>query len=359
MYRPSFRLISSASFAILTLLFMHPNVGQAQILAPITSATVSGNTLTINGSSFGAGPKVTVGTAVLTTSSSSSTKIVATFPASSPATGFTPGDYALTITYSSATLPSVGVVTLGATGPQGPQGPFGPQGPAGPAGPAGPQGPAGAKGNTGSTGPQGATGPQGPAGPQGSTGATGATGSSGPQGPSGSQGATGPAGPAGPAGPSGSTGPTGPVGPSGPTGPAGPAGPGGLSNIYSNNGPITNLPPGSVSSQVQVASVTVPTGTYIVMLSVYGQDQSPTSAGFNTSLQCLLLQDGNQIDYVYSDFAQQYALLTMTLPSSAIVTSTTSKLSVTCGTGPVYPGTGTAVAQGRIQAIQVSSLTIQ
>jgi hypothetical protein len=314
MSQSSLRLISFASFAILALLFMHPNVAQAQILAPITSATVSGNTLTINGSSFGAGPKATIGTVALATSSASRTKIVATFPASSPATGFTPGDYALTITYTSATLPSVGVVTLGATGPQGPQGPFGLQGPAGPAG------------------------AQGSAGPQG---------------------ATGPAGPAGPAGPSGSTGPTGPAGPVGPSGPTGPAGPGGLSNAYSNNGPITNLLPGSVNNQVPVASVTVPTGTYIVMLSVYAQDQSPTSVGFNTSLQCLLLQDGTVIDFAYSDFAQLNALLQMTLPSSAIVTSAASTLSVTCGTGPEYPGIGAAEAQGRIQAIKVSSLTIQ
>jgi len=58
----------------------------------------------------------------------------------------------------------------GATGPQGETGPIGPQGPTGPAGPTGSTGPTGATGATGATGPQGPVGPEGPQGPQGETG---------------------------------------------------------------------------------------------------------------------------------------------------------------------------------------------
>ena len=57
MYRPSLRLLSASSFAILALLFLHPNAARAQILAPITSTAVGGNTLTISGISFGSGPR--------------------------------------------------------------------------------------------------------------------------------------------------------------------------------------------------------------------------------------------------------------------------------------------------------------
>jgi hypothetical protein len=131
-----------------------------------------------------------------------------------------------------------------------------------------------------------------------------------------------------------------------------------MSNAYSNNGRLTVLPAGSVNSPLQVASVTVPTGTYIVTVSVYAEDLTPTSTGFNTSLQCQVFQDGVYFDFAYSSFAYPNALLQLTLPTSASVTSATSTLSVACGTGSTL-GHGIAAAQGRIQAIQVSSLSIQ
>src|ERR1700722_11441041 len=123
------------------------NLASAQITLPvIDSATVdyTAKTLTLSGASFGAGPKVSVGAVSLTVSSSSATKIVAAFPAAAPPSGFTPGDYLIPVPFN-ASLPTAGVLTLGAAGP------------VGPIGPAGPQGPAGAKGATGATGPAGPT----------------------------------------------------------------------------------------------------------------------------------------------------------------------------------------------------------
>jgi len=90
---------------------------------------------------------------------------------------------------------------------------------------------------------QGATGPAGP------TGATGATGSIGPQGAAGATGATGPAGP------------TGPQGPTGPTGPAGAPGANGTSHAYMARSTVASM---LTSSGIDVISVTVPAGTYVI-----------------------------------------------------------------------------------------------
>ena len=293
----------------------------ANALAIIDSAAVdyTAKTLTIAGSGFGAAPKVTVGTVNLTVSSASATKIVAAFPAASPPSGFTPGSYLLTITFNSG-IPAVSVVGLGAVGPAGPMGPAGPQGPAGP------------KGATGSQGPAGATGPAGAQGPTGATGPTGPTGATGPAGPAGSQGAVGPTGPAGPPGPS---------------------------DAYSNTREpvILGINSFNTNATMQVAAVTVPTGNYVILYWVYAQDLADSPAHFsNNSLQCTLYQDSAPFDgNAISSFAYINAIQTLNYTSYAAVTAASSTLSVYCGTA----GPAGAEAAGRIQAIKVSSLTIQ
>ena len=79
----------------------------------------------------------------------------------------------------------------GATGPQGPQGE---QGETGATGATGPKGEKGDTGATGATGPKGDKGDTGATGPQGPKGDTGATGEQGPQGIQGVQGPQGPKG---------------------------------------------------------------------------------------------------------------------------------------------------------------------
>src|ERR1700730_15380299 len=157
----------TVGFAVLTFVLINPNRIVAQNAPVVDSAVVNctANTLTITGSGFSTGPTVTVGTVALTTSSSSSTQIIATFPASSPPCQFTPGDYLLQVTAAAGGPPAQGIVTMGAVGPQGPPGPAGPQGVRAVHGPAGPQGPEGPQGPRDPIGLQGLQGPQGPPGP--------------------------------------------------------------------------------------------------------------------------------------------------------------------------------------------------
>jgi hypothetical protein len=108
-----------------------------------------------------------------------------------------------------------------------------------------------------------------------------------------------------------------------------------------------------------MASVTVPTGKYFVIFSVYAQDTSAYSPTFISSLQCQVFQDGVSIDSAITSFPYSSAILQLTYPTLATVVSASSTLSVSCGTGPMYPGSTTAEANGRIQAIAVSSLSIQ
>lgn len=164
----------------------------------VISTTVDSthNALTINGQNFGSNAVITLGSVKFTTVSSSSTQIQGSFPASNPASSFTPGTYFLTLQFTSQ-VPSIYTVVIGAAGPQGPQGVAGLPG---------------AKGATGSPGPMGAAGAPGPVGPQGPAGATGVM---------------------GPAGPAGATGPAGPLGAQGPTGPQGPQGSPGVANVGS------------------------------------------------------------------------------------------------------------------------------
>ena len=82
-----------------------------------------------------------------------------------------------------------------------------------------------------------------------------AQGAAGPAGLPGAQGAPGAAGAQGPAGPAGPTGPT------GPTGPAGAAGANGTSHAYMARSTVASM---LTSSGIDVISVTVPAGTYVI-----------------------------------------------------------------------------------------------
>ena len=238
-----------------------------------------GTAITISGSGFGEKtPKVTLGTAELTVTSSSNTSVTAKVPAGAAA-----GIYLLTVEnvdqHWGWVNKAIFEATLGEIGPAGPAGPAGTQGPMGLPGPMGLQGPQGQPGATGVAGPAGAMGAQGligPAGPtgpiglQGPVGLTGATGAAGAQGPAGPAGAAGPAGPIGPQGPigqagatgaagaqgpagaagamgvQGPAGPTGPEGPTGPAGPAGTAGPGVWTSNFVVPASLANLGGGTI-----------------------------------------------------------------------------------------------------------------
>src|SRR5438477_5770628 len=164
-----------------------------------TSVDYSHGTLTVNGQNFGSTPLVMLNNLQFSTTSSSSSQIVANFPAGFAPSSFTAGSYLLTVQYKNQ-LPSIFTVVIGTTGSPGPAGPPGPQGL---------PGQPGATGATGAPGAMGMPGLPGPPGPVGATGVTGATGAPGPAGatgPTGLTGATGPQGPPGPAGSGGSAG---------------------------------------------------------------------------------------------------------------------------------------------------------
>ena len=129
----------------------------------VISATVdyTHNTLTISGQNFGSNPSVTLDALAFPAQSpSSSSQIVANFPAAKAPSSFTPGTYFLTVTFRNQ-LPTIFGVAIGANGAQGPAGPAGVPGTPGITGANGPAGPAGPQGIPGPFGPVGATGPAG------------------------------------------------------------------------------------------------------------------------------------------------------------------------------------------------------
>jgi hypothetical protein len=113
--------------------------------------------LTIAGSGFETGPRVSIGTVTLTIVSGTGSQLVAAFPAPTPLSSFLPGTYLLRVTFNNNKTANFSLA-LGAVGPQGPVGPVGPQGATGATGAPGPQGPQGAAGPSGPQGPPGARG---------------------------------------------------------------------------------------------------------------------------------------------------------------------------------------------------------
>jgi hypothetical protein len=186
-----------------TILFSAPVAAAGLPVIESTTVDSAHGTLTIAGQNFGSAAAVTLNAIKLTTHSSSTSQIVATFPSTNPLSGFAAGTYYLSVQFSNQ-LPVLFTVEMGAAGAQGPAGVAGPAGPAGAQGVAGPAGPAGATGAAGPMGLPGGVGPAGPTGPSGASGTAGATGATGPAGLQGVAGPAGPAGPIGPAGPPGS-----------------------------------------------------------------------------------------------------------------------------------------------------------
>ena len=155
----------------------------------------------------------------------------------------------------------------------------------------------------------------------------------------------GPQGPQGIQGPQGSVGAVGPQGPTGPTGPTGPAGASGFSHIYTSSGNATLN-----NSQVTVASVKVPAGSYLVLAegNLSNQDFGGAQSG-----NCQLADSNNDPD----DFAQFYLneagtegylqQFPLQITASNVPDGTTITLS--CGT---YNGTG----GGRLTVIPVNAI---
>lgn len=136
----------------------------------------------------------------------------------------------------------------------------------------------------------------------------------------------GPQGPQGLQGPQGIQGPTGPAGPTGPTGPQGTPGADGVAHAWTASGSqsISN-------TQVTIASVTVPGGTYLI----FGEADL-TSGDTSTQLgNCKLTTPDGDIDTrivsFTGDFGNQNEMITP-LQGSGSFTNGSWTISVSCGT---------------------------
>jgi hypothetical protein len=148
----------------------------------------------------------------------------------------------------------------------------------------------GARGATGATGARGLTGLTGAAGATGSTGAAGAAGATGPAGETGATGATGEQGPTGPTGPEGPQGPQGEPGDQGPQGPAGADGTNGTGPAYLDVGTATVY---LASDTHDLATLTLPTGTYALATTVTTANGAPTSTEATLSCSFLVTEGGS------------------------------------------------------------------
>ena len=151
-------------------------------------------------------------------------------------------------------------------------------------------------------------------------------------------------GPQGPMGLQGPTGATGPAGPTGPTGPQGPAGANGVAHAWTASGSTQSIN----NTQVTLASVTVPAGSYLIFAEAY-----LISGDTSTQLgNCkLTTPDGDVDSYLTSftgDFGNQNELVTP-LQGTALNVPDNSTFSVSCGT---YNGGGSA----KLTAIAVSAI---
>ena len=148
-------------------------------------------------------------------------------------------------------------------------------------------------------------------------------------------------GPQGPAGPQGPQGPTGPAGPSGPTGPQGPAGANGVGHAWTASGTqsISN-------SQVTIASVTVPAGSYLIFAE---GDVSNLDPGFSDQdANCTLTTPDGDIDS-FDDRVAAGASQKAPLQGTALNVSDTTMFSVSCGT---FSGSASA----KLTAIAVNAI---
>jgi hypothetical protein len=175
------------------------------------------------------------------------------------------------------------------------------------------------------------------------------TGPQGPAGPAGPVGAPGPAGPAGPVGPAGAQGPAGSGGPAGPQGPAGAPGAG---HVYSFSDQTDFFVLIGGSTPVQVASLTLPPGMYLIQGKAGIANLDSDAQGGS----CQLNIGGNRADYdpvnlppfnfVGDDAENAY----LPLSATADLTTAGGTVTITCAT---FDGNAHIVA---LRALQVGAI---
>lgn len=143
----------------------------------------------------------------------------------------------------------------------------------------------------------------------------------GPQGPQGIQGLQGP------------VGAVGPQGPTGPTGATGPAGSSGFSHIYTATGGATLN-----NSQVTVATLTVPAGSYLVLAegSLSNQDFGGAQLG-NCQVSDSNKDNGDLAQFYLNEAGTEGFLQQFPLQMTAVNVPDGTTITLSCGT---YNGTG-------------------
>lgn len=131
-------------------------------------------------------------------------------------------------------------------------------------------------------------------------------------------------GPQGPAGPQGPTGATGPAGPTGPTGPQGPTGANGVGHAYVASSSSVTLG----GSDAVVASVTVPTGSYLI----FGKAALTNADSSSRFADCLLNTDSginDQTNVILAAAGDGGAWQSVSVQSAVSMVST---ITMTCNT---------------------------
>ena len=151
-------------------------------------------------------------------------------------------------------------------------------------------------------------------------------------------------GPQGPAGPQGPTGPTGPAGPSGPTGPQGPAGANGVGHAWVASGDFVSIN----NSQVTLASVTVPAGSYLIFAegTVYNYD---TSDQFGNCKLTTPDGDVDKFEVLIPDIGSAGYGQAAPFQGTALNVPDSTTFSVSCGT---FSGAGSA----KLTAIAINAI---
>jgi hypothetical protein len=171
---------------------------------------------------------------------------------------------------------------------------------------------------------------------------TGPQGRAGPAGPAGAQG------PAGLAGPAGAQGPAGPVGPAGPQGPAGASGTG---HVYSFSDQTDFFVLSGGSTPVQVASLTLPPGMYLIQGKAGIANLDSDAQGGS----CQLNIGGNRVDYdpvnlPPFNFVGEAQNAYLPLSATADLTTAGGTVTITCASfdGSVHLVVLTALQVGAI-----------
>jgi hypothetical protein len=171
-------------------------------------------------------------------------------------------------------------------------------------------------------------------------------------------GLTGPAGPAGadgapgPAGPIGLTGPAGPVGPTGPTGAQGPPGPNGTTAFAVSRGLSGGAPVALAQGFVDVASIFVPGGSYLVTSKVV---LTNTNLVVPSLARCILTRSGSLIDLSEVTLAEGAGEATMSLHAATPIGVNGEHVKLSCQTDS--PGTASATFS-QLTALQLGTLTL-